>query len=232
MCKILTKIRLSTGNQDEFITTEKISKCPRCHFAISEHVLFARKIDAKCNKDTVIVVYQCNECFMPFIAIHQKESDNNTKPGSQYYQIIDIGPKGFKKQSFDIIETISKRFSDIFNQAVAAESSSLTEICGMAYGKALEFLIKDYLIYKYPEKREAIEDKMLVQCINDFVDDERIKATAQRCAWLRNDHTHYIAKHGDRDLGDLKNLLEATIYWVKMVLLTDQASEILPTHHG
>jgi hypothetical protein len=59
----------------------------------------------------------------------------------------------------------------IYTQAHAAEALELTEICGVGYRKALEFLIKDYLITKKPEKSDDIRKMLLGGCIDSYVDD-------------------------------------------------------------
>ena len=52
-----------------------------------------------------------------------------------------------KKKNFsEIIVKVSSDFVNIYNQAYCAEQLSLDQVCGVGYRKALEFLIRDYLI--------------------------------------------------------------------------------------
>lgn len=69
----------------------------------------------------------------------------------------------------------------------------MSQICGVGYRKALEFLIKDYLISgeSGEERKEAIKNKFLGNCIQYDVVNEQIKIVAQRAVWLGNDETHY-----------------------------------------
>ena len=46
------------------------------------------------------------------------------------------------------IKEISPSFVVVYTQASFSEQMNLKEICGMAYRKALEFLVKDFLIHK------------------------------------------------------------------------------------
>ena len=93
---------------------------------------------------------------------------------------------------------------------------SLMEICGVGYRKALEFLIKDYIIQG---KSEDIVDKIkkirLAKCIDDYVEDEKLKAVAKRAVWLGNDETHYVRKWENKDVQDLKGVIRLTILWIE-----------------
>lgn len=98
----------------------------------------------------------------------------------------------------------------------------MDEICGGGYRKALEFLIKDYLSKDLNEEEsKQIKLKTLGNCIKDNIDNDQIKSMAQRAAWLGNDEIHYERKWEDKDLQDLKKFIDATIYWIEMVVLTE-----------
>jgi hypothetical protein len=47
-------------------------------------------------------------------------------------------------------------------------------------------------------------------------------AYAKRAAWLGNDEIHYVRKWEDRDINDLKILIELTCGWVRNNLLTEK----------
>ena len=50
----------------------------------------------------------------------------------------------------------------------------------------------------------------LMNVINTYLQDlEEIKNLAKSVAWLGNDETHYVRKHTDKDLEDLKEFLDA-----------------------
>ena len=120
------------------------------------------------------------------------------------------------------IETISPSFVKIFNEASTAEANHLLEICGMGYRKALEFLIKDYLIYKTPEMKDAISNERLAQSIAR-IDDIRIKTLASRSSWLGNDECHYVRKHEDYGINDLKAFIEAMLSYISYELTFEKA---------
>ena len=39
---------------------------------------------------------------------------------------------------------------------------------------------------------------------------------AKRATWLGNDETHYFRKWEDKDLSDLKKLIEMTVHFISM----------------
>lgn len=133
------------------------------------------------------------------------------------------------KQLFsDIINEISTAFCEIYNQAYAAQQMKLTQICGVGYRKALEFLIKDYVISKDTSKEESIKKKNLGNCIEEDVSDEKIKQVAKRATWLGNDETHYVRKWDDKDVDDLVSIIKLTIHWIESEVETESLFESMP----
>lgn len=128
------------------------------------------------------------------------------------------------------IEETSLSFIEIFGQVQEAEALGLTTLVGIGYRKAIEFLIKDYLCGKYPDKAEKIKKKSLGQCISDDVDDPNLKTCAERATWLGNDETHYVRKWLDRNVEDLKILLSLTKHWVSSAYLTKEYENRMPRH--
>ena len=124
------------------------------------------------------------------------------------------------------ITEISPTFCEIFNQAHLAEENGLNHICGPGYRKALEFLIKDFLIlHKFKSdatKKEEIEKTFLGPVIQKFIDDERIKQCAKRAVWLGNDETHYVRNWEDKDLKDLKSLILLTVNFTDSSIEADR----------
>jgi len=188
--------------------------CPFCHKSIlpiylSSHVL---KIDI------IEIFFHCpdHQCNRGFLSYYEKDYGT----GEFLYRSSSIGTWEMPKHS----EYISKNYSDfmkIYNDAFQAEQMELTEICGVGYRKALEFLIKDYLVKFQPDQRSNIETKTLGQCINEYVDNNNIKSSAQRATWLGNDETHYKRKWEGSTLEDLKHLIQLTLHWIEAENLTE-----------
>lgn len=191
------------------IFNELPDRCPMCSYAISpEYFLIYLK-----DRWTTDVLCGCprNECGALFFA-----------------EYIDQGGKAYlagcyprTKVTKDLpqeVTDLSPDFVAIYNQAHHAEQEKLDLICGVAYRKALEYLIKDYVFRMYPEDESKIKSMPLQQCVRTFITEPSIKLMAERATWLGNDETHYIRKWEDKDLQDLKNLIDLTIYFISMSL--------------
>jgi hypothetical protein len=124
----------------------------------------------------------------------------------------------------------SPRFVEIYRQAAKAEADGLDQLCGTGYRKALEFLIKDYM-KTVPENagdEEAIDKCQLGPCISNFVRDASIRLCASRATWLGNDEAYYIKKWPDKDLSDLKKLIDLTLHWISADILTRELELSMP----
>lgn len=99
-------------------------------------------------------------------------------------------PKGVNYSQ--TIKDISSNFVDSYEQAKKAENIGLKDICGVEYRKALEFLIKDYIIKNDPSLKQTVENKLLEACITKHIHNYKIVDIAKRAVWLGNDQTHYI----------------------------------------
>ncbi len=128
----------------------------------------------------------------------------------------------------DTITKTSPEFVAIFREAEEAEQRRLKLVCGPGYRKALESLIKDYVIKLNPDKAEHIKKTFLGTCIKEFVTNDKVKKVAERAVWLGNDETHYLRKWEDKDLQDLKNLIALTVHWIDMEELTEAALRDMP----
>lgn len=95
----------------------------------------------------------------------------------------------------------------------------------MGYRKALEFLIKDYLVMRFPGEKENIRAEFLGNSIKRF-DSKKLRVTASRAAWLGNDFTHYTRKYEDCEIGDLKKYIKAALHWIMVELTTDEAASM------
>ncbi|MBO7415554.1 MAG: DUF4145 domain-containing protein [Bacteroidaceae bacterium] len=123
-----------------------------------------------------------------------------------------------------IITDISPLFASIYNQAYHAEQMNLSQICGVGYRKALEFLIKDYLISRETDEQiiDNIKNKFLSNCIQENVKNDNIKNVAKRAVWLGNDETHYVRQWADKDVCNLKQLIDLTVWWIESEIGTER----------
>ena len=194
------------------------NECPHCH----KHIIPIYKSDyINGEQSTIYVTLICPnaKCDKPFIAQYGREKSNEFN----YEKIIKYSVVS-ENFSSEIIE-ISPKFQKIYNEAFFAEQNSLFEICGVAYRKSLEFLLKDYLTGIYPDKEELIKKNTIMNCISSYVNDTRLKTTAKLAIWLGNDHTHYEKKWTDKNLTDLKTLIKLTVNWIESEILTKKFND-------
>ncbi|MBR3131117.1 DUF4145 domain-containing protein [Candidatus Saccharibacteria bacterium] len=142
----------------------------------------------------------------------------------------ECGPAEEKRKEFDTnLQKISPKFCEIYNEALIAEGKGLREICGIGYRKALEFLIKDYLIENNPSEKETIKKSYLGKCIKDYIDDPNIKTLAEKTAWLGNDETHFLRTYDDMDTVEtMKRFINAILYFIETQLAIAEAGQIQP----
>lgn len=130
------------------------------------------------------------------------------------------------------IVNISAMFVTIFNQSIKAEHNDLDQIAGPGFRKAIEFLIKDFIISKFKpdetERIDKIKKMFLAQCIEEFIDNSQIKQCSKRAVWLGNDETHYIRKWDSKDIQDLKTLISMTVNWIELDVKTNEFLSSMP----
>lgn len=204
---------LNCENYKEFCALEgyyKVNECPLCHCK-----LLLEMYGLLNDNENQFAICYCPECEEMFI-IHYLCTINGS-------EIKKIFPKRAENINFDDkIQEVSEAFVKIYNQAKIAEDNDLDEIAGMGYRKALEFLIKDYLIHKKSEIKDDIERKLLGRCIDENVENPKIKKMAKGASWLGNDETHYVRRWKDKDITDLKKMIELTVYWISYELKTEE----------
>lgn len=202
-------------------------ECPYCHRSIEAKPLggWSGGPIAEGSESKLLIAFQCpnRQCKNIFITryLHFK---NRQFMGYLVERPTFVGPELPKAISDGF-----KDFAEIYNQALEAQHWGLSQIAGPGLRKALEFLIKDYVIRKKPDEVDKIKRLVLMQCIDQHVDDNRIQACASRAIWLGNDETHYHRRWKDKDIEHLKTLLKLTINWIENELLTEQFIEEMPS---
>jgi hypothetical protein len=211
--------------------------CPRCGTSLVEHpywlefvaaVYFDLSEPAR-NEDLgarirrskffrIDAFFRCNGCRDTFMARYGGLKEELMGRIGNLESVEPIRPSRLDVPAE--VATLSPRFVEIVNQAKAAEDYSLDEVCGVGYRKALEFLIKDFCIALHPDKTTDIKRQLLGECITTYVTDADVREIARRAAWLGNDETHYERRWIDKDLEDLKHVLELTVVWIKNQLRT------------
>lgn len=126
------------------------------------------------------------------------------------------------------IEKVSSTFVEIYSQATKAESEKLNQIAGVGYRKSLEFLIKDYAIRNSPDKEDTIKTKMLGAVISEYLTDfPKLQNLAKAATWIGNDETHYVRRHDDKDIRDMKQFIKSASQFIAADYDADVAEEFI-----
>jgi hypothetical protein len=197
-------------------------QCPICHRAIAP--VF---VGASCRRarQPAQIAFRCADrrCDRVFVGLYGWD------PAMGRYALQKVEPVYPESRAFGAsIAKLSPLFEVIYNQALAAEAGELREVCGCGYRRALEFLVKDYLIAISPGDAAVIKREQLGSCIANRVSDPRLKECAERAAWLGNDETHYERRWSGTDLQDLKALIDLTLHWVESEILHQEYLARMP----
>lgn len=227
--KLLAKKYDGSEEIDGYINIPNfLDTCPKCERAAELKPVYTFGHSKKIGKnDTIQVVMQCPRSTCRAFSIVTYRSHYQDFRGTN--ELTDYYPRSAKTRDFpQTIADISPEFIEIYKQSLLAEGSGLNKIAGVGYRKALEFLIKDYLVDEYPDRDEEIKKKALGKCIDEDVTNSNIKLVAKRATWIGNDETHYTRVWIDKDLNDLKMLIDLTVHWLDSEALTKKLINDMP----
>ena len=210
-----------TGNQT--VKIEYPEYCPHCGKSISpERIHVSDSEDSYSSGNArFVVTFRCSRstCKKYFAVEYIFTSISELCSIAKYSYRPPI-----KVKLPENIEKVSPVFVEIYSQATVAESEALNQIAGVGYRKAAEFLIKDYAISKNKDDEEKIKAIMLGQVIADYLNDfPKIQALAKSVAWIGNDETHYVRRHDDKDIQDLKKFILSAAQFIAADYDADEA---------
>lgn len=202
---------------------ELSSFCPRCGVHLFPDVVYGVCVEHDFEEESKIFILnfcpKCNECFISSHTYDEEFSDG--------YLFESASPLLYTSHEFSSsITELSPDFVAIYNDSYHAESLGLTSICGMGYRKAIEFLIKDYIIYKKPSAKTNVISQPLMQCIKDHIKDDRLYSLAKASTWLGNDETHYVKRHTDYNIADLRKFINAFVTFIDADLAYESAKNL------
>lgn len=213
-----------------FCVFEGITECPLCHHALIPDLLSAFYVvhdGLEGEYYTLHLLHFCARCRRTFLAEYEGNRIFYTRDADlSFSRLISVSPIAPSLNMFsEDIKSLSSAFVEIYAQSSTAEAEQLFEICGAGYRKALEFLVKDYLIHKFPDDADKIRAELLSASISR-IDDHRIKALASRSAWIGNDEVHYDKKREDLGLDNMKRFIKAMLTYIESELAFEEAKAI------
>lgn len=200
------------------------NKCPHCLTAYASLPSYSGFYQKYQDATDVYAVFFCPVCEKAFFTAY-KYFENYDEHSSYIAEQYPISSKA--RLFSDALSALSPKFVEIYHQAEIAENSGLEELCGIGYRKALEFLIKDYSISSYPDAQEEIEKSPLSRCIDKFIEDKKFRTLTKAATWLGNDETHYVKKHENYNVQDMKRFLNSAIAYVEYELTYEEAVDFV-----
>lgn len=227
MKKTITPINISTKSTDFIFQYSTPGMCPVCNTGTNAEVLSSFSVETQ-HPDiyNVFILFFCHSCESCFLGAYQSYPvDRMTEVD---LSLLGYSPKSECVSTFsDNVQRLSPKFVEIYKQSEKAEQWGLTEICGMGYRKALEFLIKDFAIAVSPDKENDIKSKLLKQCIDAYIKNDKIKNLAIASAWIGNDETHYTRKNEDYNVEHLKKFISSTVAYIDLELNCMEAYNLI-----
>lgn len=210
----------------EELFINRITECPICHKVIDPRIANYFEMEDLYddydiqNQFLYLVTCYCKHCKNYFHAqfIENGNSINLTNIYPQHPEIEKISDK---------VVSLSPNFYKCYVQSKEAEACNLNLIAGIGYRKALEFLIKDYCISMNPNDEELICSLPLKKVIDRYIEQHKIKALAIAAAWLGNDEAHYVRKHIEYDINDLKAFIKAMLMYIESEFAFAEASNLI-----
>ncbi|MEM5777672.1 MAG: DUF4145 domain-containing protein [Candidatus Aenigmatarchaeota archaeon] len=218
------KSRYSTGQFN--IKVDIVDKCPHCFKGIKPNIIYKTEFDEKL-KSPVAILFQCPSCQKYFTNAYEIYGIYDASISAFHSNLIRYSYKPLVEYDLpEELESISKTFKEIYTQTLTAEAEGLSQITGIGYRKAIEFLIKDFLISYQKEDADKISKMPLSQAI-DKLESQKIRDLAKASVWLGNDETHYLRKYEDKDVNDMKRFIRALAYFISSELTAREAQEFI-----
>jgi hypothetical protein len=196
------------------------SVCPRCRASVAPKVWSNACVLGK-DEYYLEITVQCPACEQLFIAEYDVEQVGDSEWEASLTGTV---PRSVAQTARSReLSRISPRFFTVYDEASAAEQGGLFQICGAGYRKALEILVKDYLIHKRPGNKDLYRETALRSCIKDHIEDEVIREIADGAASLGNEQTHYTSDFTPTDVEELKSLITLVSQWIELHEVTDEA---------
>lgn len=193
--------------------------CPHCGLGIVPNFLgYAHSYE----RPYVGVIFGCPSCKKISFASYELSvknssawtADLNNDGNPIISSRIGIYPQRIYSPKIpDEIKNYYQEFFEIYTQAHIAEQNNLHQITGMAYRKALENLVKNYLIEKFPSLQSEILNEPLGKSISR-IEYPNIQSLARAASWIGNDETHIVKKNSDWKVSDMKGFILALCHLI------------------
>lgn len=194
--------------------------CPICQTRITPNVMTGG-VGGRVYEGNLTIVFVCpsDSCREYFLGYYEKRNGQ--------YSFLNCRPEETVVPDLpQFVLRISRNYCEMFRECYRAEVEGLQQLAGVGYRTALEFLIKDYLISRRPEDHAAIEEAPLATCIEAYVTDVNVRDVGRRAVWLAQES--YPRPWAEKDLRDLKAVIELVLRWIETEYLTEELLKTMP----
>ena len=203
-------------------TIDLPTKCPHCDTSLVPEIFeskFSRpRSKRKYVREFLDMILYCPNCDNRFFSSYGIQANGTA------FRIGVYPPSKPTVAIPDILLEKYPDFAEAYTQAAIAETYNLIPLCGMGYRRALEILIKQYLISIHPNEEETIINEPLSKSYNRLNDLE--KSLARGATWLGNDYVHMINKHPEYGLDDLKKYIHSLSHLITAYLTSEEADNV------
>lgn len=202
-----------------FVPSSLRTDCPNraCRISIANLAL-----EWQLHQNFFVCTKRCMSCSQ-VIQLFLLKPQTNEHDARESEIFMHPSPWQYPKE-WDEVAKRFPRFIDIYGQAQRAEGEGLDELDAIGYRKALELLVKDYVLEKSP-KLKRIKKASLAQCIQDYVKDPRVRLSSRLESLLGNDEEDYARAFEPKDVADIKNLIAAVVYWISVEVFVNKVGE-------
>lgn len=193
---------------------EKPMLCPHCN-AYEDGIIADKRTFSYVDESYIgTVFYRCTHCRKHYLVVYKIDKKARKTTFEQFFP-----PYQAEKYENPIVEELSPRFIDSYNQALRAESIKDFELAAIGYRHALECLVKDYAIKELKKSADEVVNKTLAQAIGDYLGEKDLVATADVVRILGNDYAHYERRYPEHDFLLLKRYMQIFIHLVETKIM-------------
>lgn len=187
----------------------KPATCPHCGFGTDATFLNKTVFDFE-SKFLLLATCKCTSCQKTFFFLCEREPKGD---GKFIYMHPSISFSPFKS---NILEKISPRFIEMYNQSLQAEFAKSYDLAAIGFRTSLEILIKDFAITELYIPEDEAAKKTLCDAISSYLGQTDLLKTADVVRILGNDHTHYKRKYPQHDFDLLKGYMDIFLKQIKV----------------
>ncbi len=165
---------------------EKPDVCPHCHrvTACSYISMTALSVD---GGTLTFIKYQC-QCEKFITCTYFVPNNSSYKTTVRPINTFPNGEISIKEA--EKLEIFSPQFVKIYSEVMKAKHQGLYLLVGPGLRKAIEYLVKDYLLYTNILSEEKLKKIALRKCIADFIQNEDLLAVMGATVEIGNDEVH------------------------------------------